>query len=140
MDIGRLRISTQNHEGCKLTAYQDSRKIWTIGYGTNLQTLKIDLETADKFFTNGLQNAIVAARMFPVWASLDTDARQNAFIEMVYNMGALKVSGFVNMLAAIKVQDWETAAKQGMASDWSAQVGHRAVEITEMLRTGKFQS
>jgi len=139
MDIGKLRQLVAKHEGCKLNAYQDSEKVWTIGYGTNLQSLRIDLETAEKWLDEGLKSAVVSARMFPEWHFLDTDARQNAFSEMVYNMGPLRVGGFKNMLAAIRAKDWDTAANEGLASKWAGQVGKRAVTLMRMLRSGQFQ-
>jgi lysozyme len=139
MDIGRLDQSIELGEGCKLTAYKDTEGIWTIGWGTNLQSLRIDQELADKWKTEKIKSVIVSAKMFPEWQFLDTDARQNVFIEMVYNMGPMRVSGFTEMRKAITKQDWETAAKEGLSSKWATQVGQRANRLMEMLRTGQFQ-
>jgi len=139
MDIGRLSLSLKKHEGLKLRAYQDTEKVWTIGYGTNLQTLRIDDELAERWLGEGIRSATVSAKMFPEWQYLDTDARQNAFCEMVYNLGPMRLSGFRKMLDAIKVQDWKTVAKEALDSKWATQVGQRAVTLIAMLQTGQFQ-
>lgn len=138
MNEGKLIGSTQKHEGCRLTAYQDTRGVWTIGWGRNLQTLRISAQQAAEWHNEDLSTAIAEAKGFPEYACLDTDARQNAFIEMVFNMGPRKVLGFTNMLAAIRLQHFADAAKHALDSDWAKQVGKRAVTLSEMLRTGEF--
>lgn len=138
MDSGRLLQSVQKGEGCKLRSYQDTEKVWTIGWGRNVQTMKISQELADAWLIEDLKTAVVSAKMFPEWAALDTDARQNAFVEMVFNLGPLRFGGFKNMRAAIAAKDWETVAEEGKDSKWFTQVGKRAVRLLEMFRTGQF--
>ena len=46
---------------------------------------------------------------------------------------------FKRMLAAIEKGDWDTAALEALNSKWADQVGARAKEIAEMLRTGEYQ-
>ena len=36
-------------------------------------------------------------------------------------------------------EDFDTAADEFMDSKWSDQVGDRAVEVTEIIRTGEYQ-
>lgn len=139
MDVGKLSQSTKQAEGCRLRAYQDSKGVWTIGWGRNLQTMRVSQELADTWFNEDLKNAVTSAQMFPEFKYLDTDARQNAFAEMVYNLGSFKVSGFRNMLEAIQHQDWPEVKRQALDSDWHKQVGARAERIAEMFLTGKFQ-
>ena len=137
---GELFNSLKAHEGLRLKAYQDSRGIWTIGYGRNLQVLKITPEQAEGWLADDISNATLAAHRFPEFACLDTDARRNFFIEFIFNMGALKVSGFKKMLAAITRKDWNKAADEALDSEWAKQVGDvRSKAMTELLRTGSFQ-
>lgn len=138
MDIGRLDLSIQKGEGCKLTAYQDTEGVWTIGWGTNLQTLRITQEQADLWKTKQIKVAIALAQMFPEFKFLDTDARQNAFVEMLYEMGPHRVGGFTDMLAAIRAQDWPKVKAEALDSKWHKQVGHRAEVLAEMFLTGQF--
>lgn len=139
MNEEKLRILVKKHEGLRLRAYQDSVGIWTIGYGTDLQSLVIDEPMAAKFLDLGIFSAEVEAKTFPEWQFLDTDARQNAFVEMVYNLGPMHLKGFRKMLDAIKVQDWVTVAKEALDSKWATEVGQRALTLIAMMRTGEFQ-
>jgi lysozyme len=138
MNDEKLIAQLKKHEGLRLRAYQDSEGIWTIGYGTNLETLVIDESMASKFLDLGIFIARTAAKMFKEWNSLDTDARQNAFVEMVYNLGPGRLMGFHNMLAAIHVQNWTTVAKEMLDSKWATQVGPRAIVLIAMMQTGNF--
>jgi len=42
------------------------------------------------------------------------------------------------MLTAIKNEEWDEAARQALDSKWAQQVGSRATELAEMLRTGEY--
>lgn len=138
MKAYKLFDSAKTAEALRLTAYQDSRGVWTIGYGRNLQVLRISKEQAEQWFNEDMQQAITAAQSFPEYTYLDTDARQNAFIEMVFNMGASKVRGFKKMLAAIRLRGWASVADEALDSDWAKQVGNRAQVLAKMLETGEF--
>ena len=134
-----LIASIKRHEGYRDRAYQDTEGIWTIGYGTNLQELQIDQFLANKWLLSAVDDAYNYARTFPEFEELDTVARRNVFIEMVYNMGPSRVAGFRNMLAAIREHDWETAAEEMLDSKWARQVKGRAVRLAELMRTGIYQ-
>jgi lysozyme len=138
MNEEKLTALVKKHEGLRLRAYQDSVGVWTIGYGTNLQSLVIDEPMAAKFLDLGIFSAKIAAKMFPEWAFLDTDARQNAFIDMVYNIGPNRLAFFKKMLEAIRRQDWNTVAKEMLDSKWATQVGQRALTLIAMMQTGNF--
>jgi lysozyme len=139
MNDEKLNALIQEHEGLRLRAYQDSVGVWTIGYGTNLQELVIDQPTAAKFLEVGIFSARVAAKMFPQWHFLDTDARQNAFVELVYNIGPNRLAFFKKALEAISRQDWVTVGKELLDSKWATQVGQRALTLIAMFQTGEFQ-
>lgn len=138
MNPSKLLTSLQVHEGCRLKSYQDSRGIWTIGYGRNLQELQITQEDADRWLSEDMLTAHEEAKKFPEYAFLDTEARQNAFTEMVFNLGAPRLRKFVKMLAAIRAQDWPEVSKQALDSSWHTQVGRRAEVLAKMLETGEF--
>ena len=70
------------------------------------------------------------------FADLD-QVRQEAMINLSFNLGATRLRGFKNALAAMAEEDYETAANEFMDSKWSSQVGRRAYEVTQMIRTGE---
>lgn len=133
----RLVASLEKHEGYRDKAYQDTEGVWTIGYGTNLQELKIDEFLARKWLMEDLTEAIRGAKRFPEYRDLDTQLRREVFVEMVYNMGPSRVAGFKNMLAAIRRQDWDDAASEMLDSKWARQVGRRARTLAENMRNGR---
>ncbi len=122
-----------------LRAYQDEEGVWTAGYGRNLQAMTITPECAENWIQEDIYTAYLEAKKFNEYNLLDTDARQNAFIELVFNLGATRLRGFVHMLAYISAQVWDKAAEELLASKWAGQVKKdRAQRLASMLRTGEF--
>ena len=138
IDLERLTRSIEGHEGYRDKAYQDTEGVWTIGYGTNLQTLQIDEATGRRWLIDHIDDAIRAAKRFPEYRDLDTKARREVFVEMVYNMGPSRVAGFKNMLSAIRRNDWADAAEEMLDSKWARQVGRRARTLSELMRNGHY--
>lgn len=122
-----------------LKAYQDTKNIWTIGHGRNLQTMTIPESLAEQWFAEDVATAAKHAEKFPEWQYLDTEARQDALIELVFNMGPGRVQGFKKMLEAIRRQDWEEAAAELLDSKWRTDVGPtRSNRIAKQLETGRY--
>lgn len=99
----------QQFEGLKLTAYQDSVGIWTIGFGNifNLDTGKpikqgdeISLETAERWLKIEVDN--LQAKMRKVITVPLNDNQWTALTSLVYNIGfgAFKRSTLLRLLNA----------------------------------------
>lgn len=118
-------------EGCRLTAYKDSRGYWTIGYGhllsvdpnRSFEGVVCTQDAADLWLEQDIEGAKKAAMNLPEWRSMDTEARQNALIELVFNMGVYKWRQFRKTRAAIQMQNWPVASAELLDSDWADQVG-----------------
>ena len=134
--MSQLAESIRQHEGWRDKAYQDSEGIWTIGYGTNLQELKIDKQQGEQWLELQIQEATLGAGRFPEFALLNA-VREDVFIEMVYNMGPGRVAGFRNMLRAIRDGEWEEAAIEMLDSKWARQVGRRARTLAKLMDAGE---
>ena len=133
--IEQLKI----HEGVKLKPYKCSAGKLTIGVGKNIEDNGITLEEAEYL----LQNDIAEARSqllhaFP-WMGEFNDARISAMINFTFNVGIGTVKKFENTLAYMQSGDWDKAADEMMDSRWARQVGNRALEVTEQIRTGKWR-
>ena len=135
IDDKKLMDSLRKHEGYRDKAYQDSEGIWTIGYGTNLQELRIDEELAERWLRDMVTDSYMYAERFPEYELL-SGPRKAVFIEMIYNMGPSRVAGFKNMLRAIRDGDWEEAAMEMLDSKWARQVGRRARRLAEQMESG----
>ena len=74
---------------------------------------------------------------FPWFADLD-DVRKDAMIDISFNLGATKLRGFTRALAAMQIADYDTAAHEFLNSRWASQVGNRATELVEIIKTGTY--
>ena len=131
----RLLKSTKKHEGFRGEAYQDSEGVWTIGYGTNLQTMKCSEAWAEVKCHEKLTECQEALSHHPVYRNL-SEARQDVLVEMAYNIGVSGLYGFKNMWVALGEGKYNDAAAEGMDSKWATQVGSRARNLMERLEAG----
>jgi lysozyme len=127
-------------ESCRLTAYLDSRGIWTIGWGR-----------ADSGVTRGITCTQAQADLWrdqklraicddlefhlPWWRNYGA-ARAAVLLEMAYQLGVGGLLGFRNMLDAVRAEDWVSAAKDAGLSAWAKQTPGREAREATQLRTG----
>lgn len=88
----------KNEEGCRLKAYQDSRGIWTIGYGmTTLHSHPvkegdvITQEEADHLFSillGSFQDKVLSLVKVPI-----TEGQTTALVSFAYNIGIYAFGG-----------------------------------------------
>lgn len=135
MERQMLSSDVEQAEGFRATAYQDTVGVWTVGFGTNLQELTIDRQTAAHWLAKGLVDAEAEATHWPWYPDL-SGPRQAVIVELIYNMGRPRLSSFVNMLAAIARDDFESAATHLLYSKYARQVPGRAQRLARQLRTG----
>lgn len=125
-----------DHEGMELEVYEDSLGIPTIGIGRNLLDRGITEDEA-RFLCNNdidiVERELVAE--FPIVAELD-NVRQRVLIDMAFNIGVPRLTGFRKMWAAIHCGDYAEAAVEMMDSKWARQVGRRAERLSDMMRKG----
>jgi len=128
-------------EGLRLEAYKDTRGNWTIGYGHLLKEKPATGWTqaqADEEFNQDFEEAVTGAKeVVPFFDALE-DARKGVFVNLVFNMGAEKLSEFHGTLAAADAGDWDSAAQHLMNSKYARQVKARAARLAFRLRTGEY--
>jgi len=126
-------------EGCRLTAYQDTVGVWTVGYGHTEGVGKGDKITqaqAEKFLLEDTLEAARNASSIPVQFDTLNANRQAVLINMCFNLGLPKVLGFKRTLAAIAMRDFDNAALYMLQSKWAGQVGQRAIRLAKQMKTG----
>ena len=132
-DLEKMLI---RHEGMRFKPYEDSVGKLTIGVGRNLDDVGITEHEVLMLLAHDIDTAVRGLdRRAPWWIELDTIRRQ-VLIDMVFNLGINGFMKFKKTIAAIKSKDWEEAALEMMDSKWATQVGGRATELSEMMRTG----
>lgn len=136
----------QTHEGLRLSLYLDSVGATTIGYGTNL-SVGINQDEAAllmayrlKTVSNELVVYIKSKGLTEGQEGWWTEARAAVLLNMAYNLGMPRLKTFVKFFASLKAEDAETAANEMLDSVWARQVGSRATELAEQMRTGEFQN
>ena len=136
--LTRLERTLMRHEGVRLKPYKDSVGKLTIGVGRNLTDRGISEDEALHLFRNDIAlHAAELYREFPWVVELDA-LRQEVLVNMAFNMGIPTLSQFRRTMGSIKEGNYELAASQMLESRWASQVGRRAVELSEMMRTGRY--
>ena len=135
--IEQLRL----HEGVRSKVYLCSEGYETIGVGRNVSESGIGL--SDDEIAYLLANDIERceqeiAERFDWFDDLDP-VRQDAIIDMAFNLGITRLSQFQNMLRALSESRFSDAATEALDSRWARQVGQRAQTVAEMIRTGERQ-
>lgn len=128
---------TRIYEGFSVMPYTCPTGHLTIGYGHNLEN-GISQEAAEFILREDLQAAKNAVqKKYAWWRTLD-EARQFVLVDMAFNMGINKLATFKKTLAAVEKGNYTTAAREMLNSRWATQVGRRARELAEIMRTGEY--
>ena len=137
--MSRLIETLRRQEGVKNTLYKCTSDKWTIGVGRNLEDVGLSDEEIDYLLENDIERTEeLLDEYMDWWRDLDS-VRQEAMVNFVFNVGIGTAQKFKKAMTALEEQDYDTAADEMMDSNWSKQVGQRAVEVTEMIRTGEYQ-
>lgn len=137
---GLQQIALQ--EGCETEAYQDTTGNWTIGIG-HKGAYAGEVWTIDQCFQQFFQDVINIGvnplnNALPWAQNTMGDIRWWVFVNMTYNMG---IGGFLEFNATIQSaqeEDWEGVAQGMEESLWYSQVGQRAVELCQQMRTNQW--
>jgi lysozyme len=126
------------HEGLKLMPYTCTAGKLTIGVGRNIEDNGITEDEAMYLLHADIARTIDELVKFDWYCSLD-EVRRGAIVNMCFNLGLPTLLKFTNMINAIKLKDYGLAAKEMLDSRWARQVGDRAVELSNQMRTGSYK-
>lgn len=127
----------RKHEGFRAKPYRDTTGHLSIGFGRNLDDVGISYEEATQLLQNDISRTSRALRYALPWVTKLDAVRAAALIDMAF-MGVGTLLTFKKFLAALEAGDYETAAKEMLDSLWARQVGARARELADMIRTGRY--
>lgn len=124
-------------EGYRRFAYECSQGKLTIGYGTVIENggHGIPEYIAELLIRDYLQTLVTRFEALPWYRMLD-DHRQQAVVEMGYQMGFEGVLGFRKMIAAIEESDWSRVEAEALDSQWARQTPARASDVGGRLAYG----
>ena len=137
----------RRHEGVESHAYLCSQNFTNLGVGRNIDAgdnggargLGLSDDEVDYLLQNDIDRLTEELDgEYPWFAGLN-NARSDAMIDISFNLGQTRLRGFRKALEAMESGDWEEAGKQFLDSRWADQVGNRATELTEIIRTGEYR-
>ena len=137
----KLIAMLKRHEGVETHAYKCSESKITIGVGRNVDKkggLGLSDDEVDYLLQNDIGRVSVELDSEYDWFSGLDEVRRDAMIDISFNLGQTRLRAFKKALSAMAEGDWDEAGDQFMDSRWSGQVGIRAKELTDMIRTGTY--
>ncbi len=138
--MSKLIEQLKRHEGVRTHAYQCTANMTTVGVGRNIDEdggLGLSIDEIEFLLENDIRRCKQELITLPWFSQIDS-VRQDALINMCFNLGMTRLLGFKNALTAMSVGDYDTAADEFMDSRWAKQVGYRAEEVCTMIRTGNY--
>lgn len=139
MNMDALKKQLIRHEGFVPHAYQDHLGFWTIGIGRLIDKRKfggITREEAEYLLENDIAKVLFGLRKRLVFWDNLTPIRQQALVNMGFQLGVDGVLNFRKMLLAMSIAHYDLAADEALKSRWARQTPDRAAEISEMIRAG----
>ena len=149
-----LRDRLIREEGLRLLPYQDTKGIWTIGVGHNIEADPFMIHELDVLKERGItkdeayglldkdiqDHTATLLKALPWVGDLDWN-RKSVIIDLCFNMGLGNESrgllSFTHTLPLLEAGKWEEAAEHLRASKWYRDVGpHRADLLIKILVTG----
>lgn len=140
--------SVTSHEGFRHKQYKDTNG-WSIGNGYSLtqNPLHLDKKTIVNFKRKGISEATSRKLVSNVcsqnkqlleakyeWFNKLSDARAMVLLDMSYNMGS--IDEFDKTLRYLNVGKTTLASQEMLRSRWARQVRHRAVELSQIMKSG----
>lgn len=122
----KLIKSIQEHEGFSGEVYKDHLGFDTVGFGTKMPITKVEGEL---LLRHRLSLKTIELHNRITWLKDKSPEIQNIIYEMAYQLGVPKLMMFKKMFAALEVDSYQEAAKEGMDSLWAKQTPKRAEEL-----------
>lgn len=124
----------QAHEGLSLKPYYCTANKLSIGIGRNLDDRGISKEEALILFSNDLRDAVIdLKRVFGNDFIGFPDGVQLALIDMMFQLGLTRFSGFKKMIEFLKAGNFKEAARELMDSKYARQVPNRAKQNRDLV-------
>lgn len=131
----KLKDIIKLQEGISYHPYEDTTGHLTIGFGRNLSDIGITELEAEIMLDHDIADA--KEMLFHVFPFFITEAKRNALVSMMFNLGYKNFITFKKMIEAVRNGNWDQAAKEMLDSKWAKQVGDRAKELSEMVGESK---
>ncbi len=126
------------HEGFNEKLYKCTEDKLTIGYGFNLEAIKMPEKVGAMWLELILDDLEAQLKKHIIFYDVLSDARKTVLLDMAYNLGIAGLLQFKKMLLAMQQKKFTQAADEMLASKWAQQVKSRAYRLSEMMRRGEY--
>lgn len=138
--MSKIVEQLKRHEGFRSKPYLDTVGKSTVGYGRNLDDIGISKDEGEQLLINDLVVAQEELENNFVFYFGLSSVRRAVLQNMVFNMGISRLKGFKKTIAYIAAGHYELAADEMLDSKWARQVGSRAVELSDQMRSNEWQA
>ena len=143
----------KSFEGWRSKPYLDTKKNQSIGYGFNLNDKNIarrlknlgyisgqplSKAVGDKAISGLVNDTYIPAlqKMYPKFNKYPDNTKE-ALLNMIYNLGEPKLTGFKKMRDALEAGDYNKASLEAVDSNWAKQVkSRRANYVKNLIASG----
>ena len=125
-------------EGKRNFAYECTAGKISIGIGRNLEDRGLSDNEIMFLLNNDIEISQRELSKTFDWFSSLNQARQDALVSMHFNIGLSSLLKFTNTLQYLSEGNFQQASEEMLNSKWASQVGNRAIELSEMIRTGLY--
>jgi lysozyme len=88
---------------------------------------------------NDIERTIKELSQEYVWFNdMEEGARRDGIINMHFNLGRFRFAGFKKAIGHMENGSYNEAATEFLDSRWAKQVKGRALEVTDMIKTGTY--
>lgn len=148
-----LILDLEQDEGTRLKPYRDSRGVWTIGCGHNLQVDPTLFPHLQHLIATGISqsqcdllleadvNHVIARLnlLIPWWVTL-APLRADVLANIAFNVGVGEFMSWHHTLGFAQAADYQRCGDEIAATEpWASQVGKRAERLADQMRTGVHQ-
>ena len=135
-----IKTMIKKHEGFRGEVYKDSVGVLTGGWGHAFHvgsrlSAKVTAALFEEDYENAQTDVTRFLSMHRLWDL--SEIRTAVLIDMMFNLGYVKLNKFKKFIAAMVAEDYETAAMEMENSKWARQVGYRAKKLSKMMGTGR---
>ena len=122
-------------EGWRAHPYRDTEGNLTVGFGTNLDAGLVPAQGECMLVVSINDDEALLRAKWPPYQALSSSVRA-ALLDMAYNLGVDGVLRFEDMLGALEIGDYGTAADDALDSVWARKRPDRAERLAAIIRAG----
>jgi len=138
LQIAEMTLNTD--EGLRLTPYKDSKGIWTVGFGFNLEKTPMPRKVAVLWLTCLVEDRDSALDGKLEYYHRLSDARKAVLINMSYQLGVQGLINFKNMHKALMADDFVNAVDEMKDSRWYRSFTNRADRLCFMMQFDRYST